>query len=254
MIRLPLVRIDKRLFICNQKSDSNVLEEVTNINVSNNKVSKAVTIMNTSNNKVSKETNMNTSNDKNMVKFVISRFFSSGILGWKMTSLLIDWLRTANRDIDRLCSNSLYGKLILTLISLCLLCALVFSIYDFIFSIGNANAIRNALWLVYHAVVFSAVLNVFHITEILAIIGTLIFAALSYEMHINTEGDRYYNVLDKRTLLCSAVCYGISASIMLNALASKYILNSGAYVLGFTLVFMVSLVTLFFTAAVKSAV
>ena len=142
---------------------------------------------------------------------------------------------------------------ILILISMFLLGVLIYSIYSFIVSIGNADTLRNSLLLVYHVAAFSAMLNIFLFVGLLEIIVSLVLAALSYVIHINTYGDRYYSILNKKTLLFSAICYGISASLMLNALASEYIMNTSAYVLGFMLVFVISFVTLFFKAAVKHA-
>ena len=183
----------------------------------------------------------------------IPGFIWSGIIGWRMSTLLIDWLKTKNQDIRSICRHSSHGELILILISMFLLGVLIYSIYSFIVSIGNADTLRNSLLLVYHVAAFSAMLNIFLFVGLLEIIVSLVLAALSYVIHINTYGDRYYSILNKKTLLFSAICYGISASLMLNALASEYIMNTSAYVLGFMLVFVISFVTLFFKSAVKHA-
>ena len=174
---------------------------------------------------------------------------TSLMMGWSMATWLIDRLMTLNMDINNICRNTPFGENILKLVSAYIFYVLISNVYKRICSINKDNTLRTALLMVYHVAVFSAMLSIFRVEGLLTIIVLYIVTQI-YILHVETDNKDNCTHTTVKTLLYSAVCYGISASQILITLCSEYISNIKVTgLLVFVILSVLSFLALFIKAA-----
>lgn len=182
---------------------------------------------------------------------VIFALITSVMIGQRISSWLINHLMTVSTDISNIYRTP-FGYTILTSVSVCFFFALILNVYRYICCIREDNTLKNALFMTYHAAVFSTVLNISKADGLYAIL-VLVIVAVSYLMHLEGDDDHYYTRTAVKTLVYSAICYGAAVCNILIALCSEYISNIRATgVLLFFLLSVLSFLALFVKAATDS--